>query len=138
MASESWPKDRREFENKSGTLVGACGFSAALKLSQIGTSRYFGFAAWIQDYISNEQVRTVGIVTPWGLDHERERVDSWLESSTVDHMLALKKGARAPIKTQNIEAQVVVCDFAFGEGGGPAGSYLEELGIRFDVRTGGS
>ncbi|MGH2460357.1 MAG: hypothetical protein ACRDIY_16000 [Chloroflexota bacterium] len=117
----------------SGALVAACGLSSALAIESDTASRYYAFTAWVQDYVSGEQLRAVGLVTPSAMDRARAQIDEWVREGQVDDVLAVRGGVKTDLSTDTITTTVAISDLDRAEGGGP-NEHFTRLGVRFEVR----
>ncbi|HVC33698.1 MAG TPA: hypothetical protein VNL16_09335 [Chloroflexota bacterium] len=116
----------------TGSLVAACGLGSALKLESTAAPRYYAFTAWVQDYVSGEQLHAVGFVTRSALDSEGARVDQWVREGQVDEVIPVRHGVTTDLKTDTITTRVSVVDVAHGDSGA-SDNYISRLTVRFDV-----
>ncbi len=117
----------------TGTLVAACGLSSALKLATSTTPRYYAFTAWVQDYLSDEQLHAVGLVTRGALETERAHVDAWAREGQLEQVLAVRAGSTTTrLTTESLTTDVSVEEADFGKSG-TTESYFSTLTVRFDV-----
>jgi len=117
----------------SGALVAACGLSSALAIESGTTSRYYAFTAWVQDYVSGEQLRAIGLVTPAAMDRARIQIDEWVRDGQVDEVLPVRNGVTTELATDTIATAVTVADVDRAESGG-ANEHFTRLSVRFEVR----
>lgn len=116
----------------TGTLVAACGLSSALKLSSSTAQHYYAFTAWVQDYLSGEQLRAVGFVTRWALHAEGRQIDEWVRQGQVEEVVPVQHGVSTVLKTDTLTTEVTVLDVGHGLGGA-ADDHVTRLTVRFDV-----
>lgn len=116
----------------SGALVAACGLSSALAIDSGASSRYYAFTAWVQDYVSGEQLRAVGLVTPSAMDRARAQIDEWVRDGQVDEVLPVRNGVTTELATDTIATAVTVADVDRAESGG-ANEHFTRLSVRFEV-----
>lgn len=119
----------------TGALVAACGLSSALKHDGPAASRYYAFTAWVQDYVSGEQLRAVGLVTPRALERERGRIDEWVREGQVDEVLPVRDGGTTELAADTITTSITVTDV--DHDGGASSDYFTRLTVRFEVRWDG-
>jgi hypothetical protein len=117
----------------TGTLVAACGLSSALKLESTTAPRYYAFTAWVQDYLSGEQLQAVGLVPRWALDAEGMRIDEWVREGQVEEVLPVHRGTATELKTDTLTTEVSIVDAEFG-GSSEPDDHFTRLTVRFDVR----
>ncbi|HEX5414983.1 MAG TPA: hypothetical protein VFZ25_04900 [Chloroflexota bacterium] len=118
----------------TGSLVAACGLSAALKHIGRG-SEYFAFTAWLQNYADDEQLNAAGLVAPGARDFAQDQIQSWVRGGQIDALVPIEKGMRAELGTGELAATVTILDVEFGDQPGAPRSYLKKLVVRFDVQT---
>lgn len=116
----------------TGTLVAACGLSSALKLASSTAPRYYAFTAWVQDYLSDEQLRAVGLVTRGALDAESVQIDAWAREGQLEQVISAREGSSTQLKTPTITTEISVVEVDCGRSGATDG-YFSKLTVRFDV-----
>ncbi len=116
----------------TGTLVAACGLSSALKLASSTPPRYYAFTAWVQDYLSDEQLRAVGLVSRGALEGESAHVDAWAQEGQLEQVLSVQAGSMTRLKTETLTTDIRVEEADFGKSG-VAATYFSRLTVRFEV-----
>ena len=119
---------------QTGALVAACGLNCALANRQGGASRCFAFSAWLQDYVGDDQLQAVGLVSPGAIDRERDQIDNWAQTGDITEILAAEEGATAELKTGTLITTINVVEAEYGNAGGISDAYLSAIVVRFDVR----
>jgi len=115
------------------TMVGACGVSAARRLEGAGPDRYWGFTAWVQDYVGEEQqLKAVGLVSKWAYLNFGDEIDEWLRSGQIDELRQVDSRTSVQLETSNLAASLMVQEFEYGEGVPPE-TYFTRLAAQFDV-----
>lgn len=120
----------------TGALVAACGLSAALRHEGAVLSHYYAFTAWVQDYVSGEELRAVGLVTPAALHTESTRIEEWVRDGAIDDVLAAEPGASAELRTDTVAATVTVVAVDHGRDADETTAFAG-LTVHFDVCCGG-
>ena len=118
----------------TGSLVAACGLSAALKHNGRG-SEFYAFTAWLQNYADEEQLNAAGLVAPGARDLARDDIQNWVRGGQIDALVPIEKGMRAELGNGELSATVTILDAEFGDQPGAPRSYLQKLVVRFDVRA---
>jgi hypothetical protein len=119
---------------QTGALVAACGLNCALVNRHGGASRCFAFSAWLQDYVGDDQLHALGLVSPGALDGERDQIDSWAQTSDIAAILPAEPGASAELKTDLLATTINVVEAEYGSLSGIPDAYLTSLVVRFDVQ----
>ena len=117
----------------TGALVAACGLSASLKLDSSTDARYDGFTAWLQDYVSGQELRSVGLVTRWGYEANSARIDRWVRDGEIEEVIPVHPGSTASLQTGTVTTEITVTEVAHGDGDA-SGKFFAGLTVRFDVR----
>jgi hypothetical protein len=122
----------------SGSLIAACGLSAALKVESVDVGGYFAFTAWVQDYVNGEDLHAAGLIAPGAPDSARGQIEGWVRGGQIDTVLPLERGASAQVGTADLAATVTVVAVAFGHDRSSRDSFVSELTVRFDIELGES
>ncbi len=123
-------------DRTSGALIGACGFSAELKLSDSVPGRYYGFSVWAHDYFGGERLKCVGIVSRWAKSSAPPELVRWAEAGNVGEVVVANPGMRLLIDTANLAVDVNISDFRYGtDGSAPPESYFSSLAVNFNVKV---
>jgi hypothetical protein len=123
---------------RTKALVGACGVSAAHRLSQStdsdgASTEYWGFTAWVQDYASEDQpLRAIGLVSHWAYLNCGEEINQWLRSGQIDELREVDTDEQMRLETPNISAVLTVEAFTHGDGM-LKDAYLVDLATQFEV-----
>jgi hypothetical protein len=120
----------------SGALVGACGLNATLKRDTLNGPRYYGFTAWVQDYVRDEQLFAAGLVTPGAVDQARDEIDAWVKRGQVDIVLPLERGAIAEIGDASLGLSLTILNLELGRDGDHPIGDVAQLTVRFEVQIG--
>ena len=120
----------------SGALVGACGLNGTLKRDTPKGPRYYGFTAWVQDYVRDEQLFAAGLVTPGAVNHARDEIDNWVKRGQVDVVLPLERGATAEIGDANLGLSLTILGVELGRDGDHPIGDVAQLTVRFEVQLG--
>lgn len=120
----------------TGSLVAACGLTAALKIESSGAPRYYAFTAWVQDYVSGDQLHAVGLVTSWALENQRAEIDDWVKAGQIEEVYPVQPGLSGELRTDDLSTTVTIPDVDYGDYGGAKASYFSQLTVRFDVQPG--
>lgn len=116
------------------SLVGACGLTATLRLDAPGLHRYYAFTAWVQDYLGDETVRAVGLVSKWGEETRPAPMQEWVRSIPIERVLRAERNLEATLETKNIAVGMTVLDFSYGrDSQNPTDSYFTNLQVKFNV-----
>lgn len=118
----------------TGSLIAACGLSAALKLDSLHTSRYFAFTAWLQDYVDHEELHAAGLVAPGALERSRAQIEGWVRGGQIDTVRPLERGMSIPIGTNDLVATITVVNVEYGHEAAQPDSYVSQLTVRFEVQ----
>lgn len=118
----------------SGELIGACGMSALLKLADSADGRYYALSIWAQDYISDEPLRCVGLVSSYCKSHPPVELMRWAQSRVADEILVANPGLTLSLDTSNLKVEVNVLGLRYGiDVRGPDDSFFSELEVSFQV-----
>ncbi|MBI2955597.1 MAG: hypothetical protein HYY30_14875 [Chloroflexi bacterium] len=119
----------------SGELIGACGLSAELKLSESSPERFFGFSVWAHDHAGGGSLKTIGIVSKWAKAKAPPTLVRWAETGKVDDIVVANPGMRLPIDTGALAIDVNITGFRYGaDHDVPPESYFTNLAVTFDVK----
>ncbi len=121
---------------ESGALVGACGLNGTLKRDTPKGPRYYGFTAWVQNYVRDEQLFAAGLVTPGAVNHARDEIDNWVKRGQVDVVLPLERGATAKIGDANLGLSLTILGVELGRDGDHPIGDVAQLTVRFEVQIG--
>ncbi|MBI4320815.1 MAG: hypothetical protein HY675_20170 [Chloroflexi bacterium] len=118
----------------TGDLIGACGTSAVLKLNDTPHPRYFAFSVWAHDYVSDEPLKNVVIVSRWAQANAPPELVSWAGNGVIDQVLPVGQGLQFTLETYALRVEVMVDSFRFGtDAESPRDSYFTNLVISFHV-----
>ncbi|HUX86676.1 MAG TPA: hypothetical protein VMW65_06715 [Chloroflexota bacterium] len=134
LGDEGFDEIHTVTDPQTGALVAACGLNCALANRQGGASRCFAFSAWLQDYVGDDQLQAVGLISPGALDRERDQIDNWAQTGDIAGILAAEEGASTELKTDTLITTINVVEAEYGSAGGISDAYLSSLVVRFDVR----
>ncbi len=119
----------------SGELIGACGFSAELKLSDEFPGRYYAFSVWAHDYVGGSKLKSVGIVSKWAKSKAPPQLVRWSESGKAAEVVVANPGMRLLIDTAKLAIDVNISSFRYGgDALAPPDSYFSSLVVNFDVK----
>ena len=119
-------------DRETGVLLGACGLSASKWLEPAGSGKFYAFTAWLHDYVSDQELRSVGIVSRWALDQGRNLTEEWLQSGAVDDIVEAKNGGITRLETGSLAGNVTINESHYNNGT-PAQSHFSRLSIRFEI-----
>ncbi len=119
-------------DRETGVLLGACGLSASKWLEPAGSGKFYAFTAWLHDYVSDQELRSVGIVSRWALDQGRNLTEEWLQSGAIDDIVEAKNGGITRLETGSLAGNVTINESHYNNGT-PAQSHFSRLSIRFEI-----
>lgn len=119
----------------TGALIGACGLSSALKIDGASGPRYYAFTAWVQDYLSGEQLHAIGLVTRWAQAAKRAQIDDWVRTGQIDGVLPVQPGLTTDLTTDTIATTISVGNVEQGTET-TADDHFTALNVRFELTTG--
>ncbi len=119
-------------DRETGVLLGACGLSASKWLEPAGSGKFYAFTAWLHDYVADQELRSVGIVSRWALDQGRNLTEEWLQSGAVDDVIEAKNGGVTRLETGSLAGNVTINESLYNSST-PAQSHFSRLSIRFEI-----
>lgn len=119
-------------DRETGVLLGACGLSASKWLEPAGSGKFYAFTAWVHDYVADQELRSVGIVSRWALDQGRNLTEEWLQSGAVDDVIEAKNGGVTRLETGSLAGNVTINESLYNNST-PAQSHFSRLSIRFEI-----
>ena len=119
-------------DRETGVLLGACGLSASKWLEPAGSGKFYAFTAWLHDYVADQELRSVGIVSRWALDQGRNLTEEWLQSGGVDDVIEAKNGGVTRLETGSLAGNVTINESHYNNST-PAQSHFSRLSIRFEI-----
>lgn len=122
-------------DRETGSLIGACGLSAELKLSEDIPGHYYAFSFWAHDYVGDGNLRRIALVSKWAKAKAPAELVRWTERSRVDEVVVANPGIRLLIDTANLAIDVNIASFRYGsDAEAPPDAYFSSLDATFDVQ----
>jgi hypothetical protein len=117
-------------------LIGACGISAELKLSDDDPGHYYAFSFWAHDYVSDGNLRRIAVVSKWAKSQAPAELVRWTERSRVDDVVVANPGMRLLIDTGSLSVDVNLAGFRYGnDAEAPPDAYFSSLSATFDIKV---
>ncbi len=122
-------------DRASGSLIGACGFSSELKMSEENPGRFYAFSVWAHDYVGGDKFKRIGIVSKWAKSKAPPDLVRWAGNGKMNEVVVANPGMRIVLDTGNLHVDVNISSFRYGtESGLPQDGYFASLATAFDVR----
>ena len=86
--------------------VGACGVSSALSFGETGEC--CAFTVWLQDYMADDEIASLGLISRWAESAKARQVRSWANRERLQRLLVPSEGQDAVLETTNLRASIGV------------------------------